>query len=188
MLSAPLGVGVLFAGLMRGLARGPDVSGALAAMSRGQAAAAATLRAHGARAMTDVTGFGLVGHVERLLAPGALRARIDVDAVPLLPGALDLARAGVRSSAWANNRRALERFDGAGAVDGPTASLLADPQTAGGLLAIVPAERAGAALAALRGLDVGAGAAIVGELVDAGAHRLMRGTGPARAFDARRAA
>ena len=199
VLTAPLGVGALFAGLMRGLARGPDVSGALALMARGQGEAAAVLRAHGARAMTDVTGFGLVGHLERLLAPGTLRAALDPDAVPLLPGALEAARAGVRSSAWPNNRRALERFDGAEALDEAAASLLADPQTAGGLLAVVPADRARAAVAALRALgdgpdegapNRGGGAAIVGALVDAASHRIERGagTGAARADDAARRA
>ena len=201
VLTAPLGVGALFAGLMRGLARGPDVSGALALMARGQGESADVLRAHGARAMTDVTGFGLIGHLERLLAPGTLRAALDPDAVPLLPGALGVARAGVRSSAWPNNRRALERFDGAEALDEAAASLLADPQTAGGLLAVVPADRAEAAVAALRALDGGPdgeadggpnrgeGIAIVGALVDAASHRIERGAGAVRAgAGARRAA
>ena len=193
VLSAPLGVGVLFAGLMRGLARGPDVSRALALMARGQGEAA-VLRAHGARAMTDVTGFGLAGHLERLLAPGTPRAALDPDAVPLLPGALEAARAGVRSSAWPGNRRALERFDGAESLDEAVASLLADPQTAGGLLAVVPADRAEAAVAALRALDGGpdggAGAAIVGALVDAASHRIEHGAGAdaVRADDAARRA
>ena len=203
VLSAPLGVGTVFAGLMRGLARGPDVSRALSMMARGQADAAATLREHGARALTDVTGFGLVGHLERLLDGASVRAALDVDALPLLPGALALARAGVRSSAWPNNRRSLERFAGAEAIEPALRSLLADPQTAGALLAVLPAERAADAMAALREgrtggdarvrtggavRDATSEAAIVGTLVEAQAHRVGRGTQAVRAIDARRAA
>ncbi len=156
---------------MRGSARGPDVSAALRTMGAGQARAAAVLREHGARGMTDVTGFGLAGHVERLLAPlSTLHASIDVAGVPLLPGALALARAGVHSSAWSSNRASVERFDGAAALEPAHAFLLADPQTAGGLLAVVPAERADAAVVALRA-DGAPDAAIVGTIVEADAHR-----------------
>ena len=150
VLTQALGVGTLFAGLARGQARGVDVEVALADMARGNRAAAEVLREHGSAHMTDVTGFGLLGHLSRLLRGSGPAARLDVASVPLLPGALALAREGVHSSAWPAARHALDAVDGA--ADCPLAwrYLLCDPQTGGGLLALVPAARAIACVGALR--------------------------------------
>ncbi|MGY6628303.1 MAG: selenide, water dikinase SelD [Oceanicaulis sp.] len=145
ILTKPIGTGVILAAEMRRAARGRDVIAALDMMARPQGRAAAIL-APAARAMTDVTGFGLAGHLASLLGPEGPGAEITLDAVPLLPGALELAGAGVRSSLFEDNQA------GAGPVDAPEGAqrdLLFDPQTAGGLLAAVPAEHADAVLAAL---------------------------------------
>jgi selenide,water dikinase len=134
---------------------------ALEMMARPQGRAAALL-AQAARAMTDVTGFGLAGHLASLLGPEGPGAQIELDALPLLPGALELAGAGVRSSLFQDNE------SGAGPVDAPAGArrdLLFDPQTAGGLLAAVPAVKVEAVLAALH--DAGEPAWRIGVVSDA---------------------
>ena len=149
ILTKPLGTGSLFAAAMRGKARGSWIDAAVACMVQSQAGAARILREHGARACTDITGFGLIGHLSELTRASGVAARLDPHAIPLLEGALETARAGHHSTLLPANR---ESFEGAlaGAVaDDPRLLLLFDPQTAGGLLAGIPAARAGACVAAL---------------------------------------
>ena len=95
-----------------------------------------------AHAMTDVTGFGLAGHLLNILRASGVGAEIKLRDLPLLPGAEGLARAGVRSSLWAGNVTAVsEDISASQAIgDSPRYDLLFDPQTAGGLLAAVPAK------------------------------------------------
>ena len=157
ILSEPLGTGTLLAEEMAGRARGRDVAACLAMMQRPQGRAASILA--GARAMTDVTGFGLAGHLLNLCRASGTGARLDLAAVPMLPGAEALARQGVASTLAPANRAAA----GAALPDGPRTALLFDPQTAGGLLAALPPEDAPAALRALR--DAGhEDAAIIGAM------------------------
>lgn len=158
ILTKPLGSGVIMAAEMRGRAPGHVVAAALQAMTRPQGTAARLLA--GAHAMTDVTGFGLAGHLMGICEASALAAEVDLAAVPMLEGAEALAAAGIRSTLHADNRA------GAGPVDAPEdprADLLFDPQTAGGLLAAVAAREAPALLAALRA--EGHEAALIGRLV-----------------------
>ena len=158
LLTKPLGTGTILAAAMAGQAPAHVLSGCLAAMIVPQGAASRALAM--ARAMTDVTGFGLAGHLAGICNASGVAAEIDLAALPLLPGAEALAAAGVRSSLWGDNR------GGAGPVvgaTGPRGDLLFDPQTAGGLLAAVPEPDAAAALAALRGL--GYPAARIGRIV-----------------------
>ncbi|MBI1418847.1 MAG: selenide, water dikinase SelD [Limimaricola sp.] len=158
ILTKPLGSGVIMAAEMRGVAPGADVATALGLMQQGQGAAAQLLA--GAHAMTDVTGFGLAGHLAGLCEASGVAADLDLHAVPLMPGALALAEAGVRSTLFAENRA------GAGAVLGAAGArgdLLFDPQTAGGLLAAVQSEDAEALVANL--VAAGYDAAIIGRIV-----------------------
>ncbi len=155
ILTKPLGTGVILAGQMRGLTKARWLQAAVASMCRTNAEAARILRAHGVLACTDVTGFGFAGHLAEMLRGSAISARLYPSAVPLLPGALELAQAGVESTLAPDNRRLLEFSE-----RGPLIDLLNDPQTSGGLLAGVPATRAGACVAALR--TAGLEAAIVG--------------------------
>jgi selenide,water dikinase len=162
ILTKPLGTGTLFAADMRGKARGRWIDAALASMLQSNRAAARCLHQHGATACTDVTGFGLLGHLVEMVRPSGVDAELSLDALSLLDGALDTARLGIFSSLQPQNvrlRRAIR--DAAGWTQDPRYALLFDPQTAGGLLASVPADRATACHAAL--LDCGyASAAIVG--------------------------
>ena len=160
LLTRPLGSGTVLAAEMRGAARGADVAATLAEMARPQGDAARTLAAQ-ARAMTDVTGFGLAGHLMALCAASGVAARLELAALPLMPGAEALAASGIRSTLFAENRAALEGrvWGGDG---GARHALLFDPQTAGGLLAAVPAEAAEELLARIRAQ--GHSAALVGTL------------------------
>ncbi len=156
ILTKALGSGTLFAAEMRGAARGGWIDGAIATMLRSSRHAAALLAEQGTTAMTDVTGFGLAGHLGEMLSASGLDARLDLAALPWLEGADKTLQAGIESSLAPANRRRLEALaeDRAGR-DALALALLCDPQTAGGLLAAVPAGQAEAALAALhQGGDV----------------------------------
>jgi selenide, water dikinase len=145
ILTKPLGSGTILAAEMRLAARGADVAACLAELARPQGAAARLLRE--AHAMTDVTGFGLAGHLLNILEASGAGAALMLDAIPAYPGARALAAQGIRSTIWeANRAAAAPRMTGA---DGPGADLLFDPQTAGGLLAAIPAEKLGSTLEAL---------------------------------------
>lgn len=137
ILTKPVGSGVLMAAEMAGLAPGADVVAAYQQMLQPQGLASEILgKAH---AMTDLTGFGIAGHLSGICEASGVAAEISLDAVPLMQGALALAEKGVRSSLYPDN------VSGAGVVagrKGPLADLMFDPQTAGGLLAAVPADKA----------------------------------------------
>jgi selenide,water dikinase len=146
ILTKPIGTGVVLAGEMRMLATGAEVAATWAGMGTAQGAAAAILSPV-ARAMTDVTGFGLASHLGNICAASSVGAEVDLAEVPLLAGALRLSGLGVRSTLWAQNRAALTgRVE---VPETPLGALVFDPQTAGGLLAAVPEERAEAVVAAL---------------------------------------
>jgi selenide,water dikinase len=146
VLTRPLGSGTILAAEMAGAAPGAVVAALLAVLPQDQGAAAAIL-APVARAMTDVTGFGLAGHLDEMLRAGALTADLDLAAIPLFPGAEALAAAGWQSTVAPANRAALLGRIAAPAT--PRAALIFDPQTCGGLLAALPEAEVAAVLAAL---------------------------------------
>jgi selenide, water dikinase len=168
ILTKPIGTGTLFAAHARLKARGRWVDAALDSMQQSNRLAAPCLIAHAATACTDLTGFGLLGHLVEMTRPSAVDAEIDLAALPLLDGAAETAAAGILSSLQPANvrlRRALHPLPEA--LRHPNYPLLFDPQTAGGLLASVPAENARACIAALRGLGY-ARAACIGRVLPAG--------------------
>ncbi|MSP50672.1 MAG: selenide, water dikinase SelD [Alphaproteobacteria bacterium] len=161
VLTKPLGTGVLFAAAMQGRARGRWLAAAIASMTRSLAPAARILGAEGALAMTDVTGFGLIGHAFEMAIAGDVGFRLEPGAVPALAGALELLDQGFASTLAPENRRArCALAEDGGWAGTPELDLLFDPQTAGGLLAALPADRAEASLAALRA--VGETASVIG--------------------------
>ena len=99
--------------------------------------------------MTDVTGFGLTGHLRRLLVGLGTGAVVESSLVPMMNGAAQLAANGIRSSLWQDNRQVMEQLDVNATLGEDTLSLLCDPQTGGGLLAIVPANQLSNCLSAL---------------------------------------
>lgn len=142
VLTKPLGTGVIFAAAMRGQARGRWIAEALVSMRQPSSAAAEALVAAGAHACTDVTGFGLAGHLaEMIRASGAVQVDLHLDALPVLDGAVELFAQGFASSLQPENLRARHLIDGMDVhANHPKMPLLFDPQTAGGLLAAVPAD------------------------------------------------
>jgi selenide, water dikinase len=165
LLTKPIGTGIVLAAEMLRAARPEDVIAALASMSHSSGYVAAILAPH-ARAMTDVTGFGLAGHLLNILSASKVGATLDLRAVPVLAGAETLAAAGHSSTLAASNRSATTTrmtF-----TESPRAALLFDPQTAGGLLAVVPAELAQNILARLQA--AGEPAAIIGTVTAGPSH------------------
>jgi len=158
LLTKAIGTGVLLAGGMRGLARGDDLQEALSSMQRPLAAASRIL-APVAHAMTDVTGFGLAGHLMNMLESSGLSARVLLAAVPVLPGAEGLAGAGVRSSLWRANASLDARITRPASA---LSDLVHDPQTAGGLLAAVSPDMLPGVLLAFEA--AGEPAFVIGEI------------------------
>jgi selenide,water dikinase len=151
ILTKPLGTGVLFAADMRLRAKGRWIEAALRSMLLSHRAAAACLVEHGATAMTDVTGFGLLGHAVEMTRASAVDVTLDLSALPALDGAIELMAGGFFSSLQAENvrlRRAIVNLEEV-AVH-PAYPLIFDPQTAGGLLASVPGDKVEACVNALR--------------------------------------
>lgn len=170
LLTKPLGTGVMLAAEMRGLARGSDVLAAWQMMEQTQGAAAAVLTP--ARAMTDVTGFGLAGHLGNLMRSSAVGAELDLQALPVLPGVKDLLEQGIRSSLDPDNRFAADAVPEA---VGWRADLLYDPQTSGGLLAAVPPDQAPEIVADLQRVGCKK-ATVIGRITEpAGGLRLLGG-------------
>ncbi len=151
ILTKPFGTGTLFAALPQAKARGRWVQNALRVMQISNQAGARCLQAHGAKACTDLTGFGLLGHLVEMTKPSGVDVELWLNSLPLLDGAVDCVRAGVFSSLQPANvrlRRAIRNPENY--VEDPRYKLLFDPQTAGGLLASVPGEQAVACIAALK--------------------------------------
>jgi len=150
VLTKPVGTGTLFAAHARGEAHGRWIDAALSSMVVSNRTGAAVLRAHGATAATDLTGFGLLGHLVEMTRPSGVDATLRLSALPLLDGAVQCVQAGILSSLQPANvrlRRAIRNPEGF--VKDPRYALLFDPQTAGGLLASVPAETVADCIAAL---------------------------------------
>ncbi len=161
ILTKALGTGTLFAADMRRKAKGDWIEAAIGSMLQSNQAAAKILRLHGATACTDVTGFGLVGHLVEMLKASGVSAELDLDTVPLLRGAKEAMRAGIQSSLHPDNfrmRRAIVNHEAAAARE--EYPILFDPQTSGGLLAAVPEGEAEACLEELRRVGAGVSTAI----------------------------
>ena len=145
VLTKPLGAGTVATAIKRELASAELVERAVAVMATLNDRAAEQARAAGAHALTDVTGFGLLGHVHELAAASGVAAEIDAAAIPAIEGVLALLE-DERALAGGSrrNRADAERFTTwAPAVPEPRRRLACDAMTSGGLLAAVPPERAG---------------------------------------------
>jgi len=153
ILTKPVGTGTLFAADMRLRARGRWIAGALESMQQSNRAGARCLHGHGATACTDVTGFGLLGHLVEMTRPSGVDVTLELGAIPYLDGAQETVAAGITSTLQPQNlrlRRAIANLNAVGRD--PRFPLIFDPQTAGGLLASVPGDRAEACVDELRRL------------------------------------
>ena len=164
ILTKPLGTGTLFAADMQQKAKGRWIEGALKSMIQSNRQAALCLFDHGASACTDVTGFGLLGHLVEMTKASNVDVEVDLDSLPVLDGAQETVRLGILSSLQPANvrlRRAIRDLDGV--RQHQRYPLVFDPQTSGGLLASLPPAQAEACLQALRDLGY-TKAAIVGRV------------------------
>jgi selenide,water dikinase len=145
VLTKPLGSGAISTAVKRGLAGEDDVARAVEVMTTLNADAAAGARAAGAHALTDVTGFGLLGHLHELTRASGVAAEVDAGAVPAIDGALDLLaeETAVSGGSRRNAEHAQEFASFAEGIEPARRRLLTDAMTSGGLLAAVAPERAG---------------------------------------------
>ena len=165
VLTKPIGTGVLTTALKRDLLSEPELAPAVAAMTTLNAAAARAMLAVGVHAATDVTGFGLLGHLHSLLEASGAAAEVTAQAVPLLPQARDMAARGAVPGGTQRNLASLaDSVNFAGAVEETTRVLLCDAQTSGGLLIAVAPGSAAALVAALEREQAPA-AAVIGRVV-----------------------
>lgn len=153
ILTKPIGTGTLFAAHARLAARGRWIDKALEMMCQSNRLGAECLLEHGATACTDLTGFGLLGHLLEMAYPSEVDAELDLSALPVLDGAEETVASGILSSLQpANVQLRCALRNPSEMIDHPRYPLLFDPQTAGGLLASVPADRAEECVAKLKEL------------------------------------
>ncbi len=150
ILTKPLGTGTLFAADMQLKAKGRWIEAAIQSMLTSNQTAATLLRTYQATACTDITGFGLLGHLNEMLHASQVAAEISLAALPLLDGARDTLHQGIVSSLHPQNLQAASQLQNLTAIAAhPLFPLLFDPQTCGGLLASIPAAMASECLTAL---------------------------------------
>ena len=141
-LTKPIGTGLVLHAAREGGADESHVAEAVRWMRTLNDAAANALRPFSPSAVTDVTGFGLFGHAHELAARSGVRVRLELERVPVLAGAAELARAGVRTGGDRRNREYAGGHVDAAGVPEDVLALGYDPQTAGGLLVSIPGARA----------------------------------------------
>ena len=167
ILTKPLGTGVLLAADAQGMARGDWLATAIGNMVRDNASAGKIAIGPDVIACTDVSGFGLAGHLLEILEASGVAAELSMQALPVLPGAVDLVRRGITSTFHHQNVTLAEHLSVQGSeIDQALVELLFDPQTSGGLLiASKPGDEAQSLLARLRAAG-DPDAAIIGRVVE----------------------
>jgi selenide,water dikinase len=142
VLTKALGTGIVTQALKRDEVEPAHLEAAVRSMKTLNASAARAMVAVGAHAATDVTGFGLLGHLYEMLSASEVGAELETSAVPLLPGAIDYAARGITTGGARNNRQYLsDHVRVHGDVSEVLQSVLYDPQTSGGLLIAVAPDR-----------------------------------------------
>jgi len=155
VLTKPLGTGVVATAVKRGHPDPANVAAAVASMTALNRDAAEAALAAGVEAATDVTGFGLLGHLHRMLRASGVAGEVDAARVPFLPAAAELAAAGFVSGGTRNNEAYLrDHVDTEPGLPPVVATLLYDAQTSGGLLLSVAPGILGSLVADLRGRGV----------------------------------
>ncbi|HVP04624.1 MAG TPA: selenide, water dikinase SelD [Dehalococcoidia bacterium] len=164
-LTKPLGTGIVATAAMRDEASADHLTAAVASMTRLSRQASEIARKSGVHAMTDVTGFSLMGHGCEMARASGAALRVIAPALPLLPGALDYAARGITTGGAQRNREHFApsvRIDPA--ISEPMTQLLWDPQTSGGLLMAAPPDAAPALQARFAEADAPLWA--IGEVID----------------------
>lgn len=164
VLTKPIGTGVIATAIKADRAPAEVRDRAVEVMVALNSGAAQAMVAAGVEAATDVSGFGLLGHLGEMVRAAGVAARVEAAAVPIIEGAAELAAAGIYAGGSERNLVAAERFVDFENVPDATRRLLADAQTSGGLLMAVPPSRLEELLAGLEAIATPA-AALVGELL-----------------------
>ena len=162
VLTKALGTGVISTAVKDGVASSSSANAVVASMSRLNASASAAAVAVGIRAGTDVTGFGLLGHLAEMLQASGVSATIDVATIPILPGAADIAADGHVPGGTKRNFRAVRDVVHFGETPTAVQTILVDAQTSGGLLLSVPEDDLDTLVAAI--IDGGDIAAVIGRI------------------------
>ena len=166
ILTKALGTGTLFAADMRLKAKGRWIDAAIKSMLLSNQAAGFCMHDHGATACTDVTGFGLLGHLVEMTRSSGKSVKLNLNSLPIMDGALEMIETGIFSSLQEQNVRLRRAIKNPGELTGHKHfPLLFDPQTSGGLLAAIPAENAEACLAELKELGYPV-SVVIGEVTD----------------------
>jgi selenide,water dikinase len=166
VLTKALGTGTLFAADMRLKAKGRWIDAALQSMLLSNQAAGFCMHRHGATACTDITGFGLLGHIVEMTRASGKSVELDLNSLPILDGALQMIETGIFSSLQEQNVRLRRAIKEPGQLrEHKHFPLLFDPQTSGGLLAAIPADNAEACLAELHELGYPV-SVIIGSVID----------------------
>jgi selenide,water dikinase len=165
ILGKPIGVGVLSAALKKGALEPEGYANLIATTTRLNRPGAKLAPLPGVHAITDVTGFGLLGHALEICRGSGLAAEIRADDVPRVAGALELAGSGFVTGASARNWAAFAASVRLGDVTDTMRALLTDPQTSGGLLVACAPESADAVLAIFSSMGF-ADAAVVGRMIE----------------------
>jgi selenide,water dikinase len=151
ILTKPIGTGVISTGIKLGKASNETVTASVDTMMTPGKFAAEAMREFEVKGATDVTGFALIGHAWEMARASGVTIEIEAGAVPLIDGALELAAAGMLTSGDKTNREYIgEDIEIGPSVDPNLAKLLFDPQTAGGMLIAISADRADGLLERLR--------------------------------------
>jgi len=164
VLTKPLGTGIITTGIDRGLVDDATMERVTALMAQLNRAASEAMLAVGVHACTDVTGFGLLGHLHGMAVASGVGARVDAGRVPVLPEAWDLVRKGAIPDGSHNNARYLSRFvDWEPRIATDARAILCDAQTSGGLLMAVAPDRIAPLIARLA--QVGIEGSAIGEML-----------------------
>ena len=173
VLTKPIGTGIITTGCKAGVAPPGSVENAVQTMATLNRAASEAMMEVGVNSCTDITGFGLMGHLTSMMRASGACATISRSAVPLLPGALELLQQGVAPGGTRRNEAGVEEFvDWDDALSDDDRLLLCDAQTSGGLLISLPEARLPNLLAALESRGV-ATRAVVGSVSDRSAGRVV---------------
>ncbi len=165
VLTKPIGTGIVNTALKGGMASNEAVAASVASMIALNREASEAMIEAGARACTDVTGFGLLGHACEMVQDSGVGMKIDPEAVPLLPGVREFVSMGLVPAGTQRNREFREPFiENRHTIDGETMDILFDPQTSGGLLIAVPSSGLDGLMERLG--KAGNTAAVIGDIVE----------------------
>lgn len=163
ILTKPLGTGIIGTAIKAGMCEGGHLTAAVTSMTTLNRRAAEILSAYNVHACTDVTGFGLAGHLHEMMADSDLVIEIDAGSLAVLPGARDYADTGLVPGGLYRNRDYLKGLcDIAAAVDPFLADIIFDPQTSGGLIAALPEDEGESCVEEMQGKGISSARVIAG--------------------------